>query len=257
MKSTDRNFAVSFLFGTQSQFDMGACDAPTSPAPLVGVYVQWRYPGHGVMSMGNSSPDEIKTHVIEDFAELLEEEGITWVTMDYFLNSFLLHFWSEMPYVREQFERLISQEMIFGDTEEVTIPYLESLPEHAWRNLTAAFSFDPSNDPNAEYWSISEEDAIGVLQDATYYSDIDRDMFIRTYCDKLGGSARVGRDLFAVLSKDGVSVTWYDIANNKEVFSGFGRDHDRGDGDMQDRNEQVKAQAEVQMRESGALKDEL
>ena len=65
VKSTNRNFAVSFLFGTMSEFDMAGCDAPTLPLPLEEAHVLWKYPGQGVMSMGNSDPDDVKEMLID------------------------------------------------------------------------------------------------------------------------------------------------------------------------------------------------
>ena len=52
--------------------------------------------------------------------------------------------------------------------------------------ITAAVSFDPSNDPDSEFYYIYKQQVVGALKDATYYGAISKDIFISTYRDISG-----------------------------------------------------------------------
>lgn len=248
VKSTDRNFAVSFLFGTNSEFAMSGCDVTTTSLPLEDAHVQWRYPGHGFMSMGNSAPDEMREMFFEYLTDMLDGEGAKEFPSQVFIEDLVADLAAEMPYIAEHLGNLLSAKQVLGNVDSVSFAHLESLPYDVWRDIAAAFSYDPSNDPDAELFYISKPNLVNVLKDATYYDAVSKDTFIAVY-RTLNGSTRIARQLFGQLSSDGgQTVTWYDVTQKDHVFDGFGRDHDRGDSDMSERNDEVKRRAEDEMR---------
>eukprot|EP00116_Pleurobrachia_bachei_P010343 sb/3470605/ len=147
VKSTDRNFAVSLLFGTTSTFSMSP-DCQTDPAPslpLDKVPVQWTYPGHGMMSMGNSCPVDMKQTFLDEFTHFAGE-GVEEVAMADYIDHILDEVIEEIPYVHKAFHRLFIEERVLGESEMITREYLDSLPDSFYINVTAAYSYDPSND---------------------------------------------------------------------------------------------------------------
>ncbi|KAL5258769.1 hypothetical protein ACHWQZ_G009281 [Mnemiopsis leidyi] len=249
VKSTDRNFAVSFLFGTQSEFQMGPeCGAPTTSSPLTEVPIQWKYPGTGMMSMGNSDPAGIKEWFIDMFLEMTDGDATDNVPMEDYLE-FVIEDEGVIPYMKELFHKLLIEDRVLGDSEYVDRNMFDLVPEEVWREITVAQSYDPSNDPNNEYFHITKDDVVYLLKDATYFGAVNSDQFLEAY-SRLGGSLRVARELFAKLTTDGTTVSWYDIRDKDEVFDVYGQVHDRGDEEMFTRNEEVRRIAEAELTQS-------
>ena len=237
---------------------MDDCDVATQPLPLEDAQVQWKYPGHGVMSMGNSGPEEMKRLFIEVLLEMSDNDRAAKIPVQKYTKYLVDDIADEMPYIRRQFEEVLNVNQSFWNIEFLDIAHLNSLPVEFWYAVAAAFSYEPSNDPNNEMFYISKPDVVNVLKNAAYYSGISEDTFSAVYRG-LNGSLRVARELFGLLSRDGgETVTWYDVNEKDHVFDVFGRDHDRGDGDMQERNDEHKRKAEQEMRDNvGNEKSEL
>ena len=227
---------------------MSECDQTTSAVPLTDVPVQWKYPGSGLMSMGNSDPAHVREWFIEMFLEMTEGDVTDNVPMEDYI-TFVIDDEGSIPYMKELFHELLVEERVLGDSENVDRNLFDLLPKEVWRRLTIAQSYDPSNDPNNEHYHILKEDVVNVLRDATYYGAVDKDQFVEAY-SKLNGSVRVARGLFAELTSDGQTVSWYDVRDKDHLFDVFGREHDRGDEEMWVRNEEVKRLAEQEMRQS-------
>jgi len=256
VKSTDRNFAVSFLFGTKSEFDMPDCEQATAAVPLDIVPVQWKYPGSGMMSMGNSDPAHVREWFIEIFMEMTEGDATESVPMEDYIE-FVIDDEGVIPYMKQLFHELLVEEKVLGDSENVDRNLFDLLPEEIWRQLTVAQSYDPSNDPNSEFYHIPKGDVVNVLKDATYYGPVNKAQFVEAY-RKIDGSLRVGGELFDQFSLDGETVSWYDVRDKDAILDVFGQEHDRGDEEMWIRNEEVKRLAKEDLRRSMAdIKTEL
>lgn len=248
VKSHDRNYAVSFLFGTSSDFEMGQCDTPTTQANLSDVHVTWRYPGHGVMSMGNSNPREMRESFIDIFDHIAEDsEGVTLEDLADMFSEWVDH----VPAYSDPIRHQILEVKGFGPGPLVTRAEVEAVSMSYWVEFTALFSFDPSNSPDNEYWHYSKQHVLRTLTDATYWGKIDRAAFVKAY-NEMGGSPRKGGDLFSQFSTDGLYVSWTEVQEKSHVLDVFGAVHDRGDSEMHDRNDEVKEadrqEAEIQQK---------
>lgn len=224
------------------------CGASTTSSPLTEVPIQWKYPGTGMMSMGNSDPAGIKEWFIDMFLEMTDGDATDNVPMEDYLE-FVIEDEGVIPYMKELFHKLLIEDRVLGDSEFVDRNLFDLVPEEVWREITVAQSYDPSNDPNNEYFHITKDDVVYLLKDATYFGAVNNDQFLEAY-SKLGGSPRVARELFAKLTTDGTTVSWYDIRDKDEVFDVYGQVHDRGDEEMFTRNEEVRRISEAELTQS-------
>ena len=66
------NVAVSILFSRfddVEEIDLHGCDKPLSYTPLSDLDVDWKYPGHGNLSMGNTDLEGIRYRIYQYFVK--------------------------------------------------------------------------------------------------------------------------------------------------------------------------------------------
>lgn len=203
------------------------------------------------MSMGNSDPKSFKRLFIGQFLQVNKGDKNAKMPLDKFIEAVLAdEELDEMPYVRIHLTDELVNKKVLGTGGEVSLDFLKKeVSDEAWRNITAAFSYDPSNDPDSELYYLYKHEIVNVLKDATYYGAISKEIFLKTYQD-LNGSLRKGRELFDQVSSDGATVSWYDVVDKDAVFDIFGKEHDRGDSEMFERNNEIRDKAAKDMAES-------
>lgn len=224
---------------------MAGCDSPTEPLPLDEAEIEWKYPGYGHFSMGNTGPKIMREEFIRLFLEMTEGDKNGSLKMKDFIDE-IVSYEEGVPYIKDHFTELFIDKNLFGDSEDITLNFLNDVTLADWTAIAVAQSYDPANDPNHEYYHIREEEVVGVLKNAAYYYPIDLETFLQVY-RRLNGSRRVGTELFEKLSHDGETVSWYDVDGKPDLFEVYGKEHDRGDEEMSFRNDAVKEQAEKDM----------
>ena len=240
VKSTDRNFAVSFLFGIKSEFDMDGCDDPGQPDALESVPIEWKYPGHGVMSMGNDSPLIWKQEFIDIFNKYFKET----VSIDNFYSA-LYEEIQDVPFLGSRMQDVLLIDSILGD--DVSLEKLETTPIEIWKKVAAAASFDPHNDPDMEHFFIDFYELQEAMANAAYYENIGIIKFLKIYTSEpFYGSARVGKEIFDKIAKGKDEISYYNIRGTK-AFNVFFKTHDRGDAELHKRNEAMQQKAATDM----------
>ena len=243
VKSTDRNFAVSFLFGTQSEFNMAGCDTLGGSVNLESVPIVWKYPGHGVMSMGYDSPHFFKSDFIEIFESNFDKE----TSIDNFLLV-LLKESEDIPYIAPLMRQILVIDSLFGET--ISLEKIKNVDKETWAKVSMAHSFDPYNDPNMEYYFIDAEVLQDALIDAVRDKNINLEKFHELYTKPpFSGSPRVARELFAKLAKGNPEISFSDVVNTN-AFDVFIKTHDRGESEMSRRNDEVLKKAAADMQSS-------
>ena len=240
VKSTDRNFAVSFLFGTKSEFDMAGCGTLTESVNLENVPIEWKYPGHGVMSMGNDPPVAWKS----EFTELFQANFKHEIAIEDFYSA-LHEKIEEFPFVPVLMKKILLVDSVFG--AKISLDLFEKTPMETWKIIAAAASFDPSNHPNMEFYHIEADEIRKVMIDAVKGQTINVNKFLQIYTETpFNGSLRVGKELFAEIAERQGTIN-YEQMQQTTAFNVFSMTHDRGDKDMQKRNEAIRQKAEAEM----------
>lgn len=260
------NVAVSILF---SRFDgvqeisMEGCDKPLEYTPLSELDMDWKYSGHGNLSMGNPDLESIRDMLMEH----IRRSG----KLD--ISSFRHEYQSVFPEKSDAWIDHRAQEA-FDSLDKagkgfMTLEDIKSLNRDQLRTIAMGFEpTDLSNTEFHEYTYVDPNDVKSIIsqllsRDGKLY----RQVFLKTYVEKTGGTEKFGKEILTKLSSgDNDHVTAEQVRANLAValqpFDNNQRDPLEGENDAynvyerdhEERDDRVDNQDHV---EAGTKRDEL
>lgn len=217
-----QNIAVALLFSRLdgvSDIDFTGCDQTIIHKHLSEMDVDWKFPGHGNLSMGNTDLETVREAMLEYFGDdsKLDMKGILskqdWVEGQ--------SFYSYLPGVKEH--ALMIFNWLGGNQKGfVTKDDVRKLTRDEMRQLVLSIEgTDVSNTLEAEYGIIDPSHVRYIIENLLLQNGhISRDSLIDAYIRETEGTKDFAKSLFDKLRDDNSSL---DIVTKDEV----GRNIDR------------------------------
>ncbi|KAM7443457.1 hypothetical protein ABFA07_007773 [Porites harrisoni] len=200
-----QNTAVALLFGRLdgvTDIDFTGCDQLLSFKPLNEMDVDWKYSGHGNLSMGNTDVETVREGMLEFFAD--EEK----LDKDRFLRRSEKKIKKKMLYsylYRVQEQALLMFDLLGGNKKGfVTKDDVRRLNRDEMRAIVLAIEgTDVSNTEEAEYGVVDPGEIRSILQNLVVRDgQIFKDDWIEAYMEETGGTKHFAEMFFSKLRDD-------------------------------------------------------
>ncbi|KAL9985835.1 hypothetical protein ACROYT_G008284 [Oculina patagonica] len=198
------NLAVALLFSRLDgvdNIDFTGCDQALSYKPLSEMDVDWKYSGHGNLSMGNTDVESVREGMLDFFGsdEKLDKAGILRKTGDQseFEEVENQKLYSYVEGVREHalsmFEWLGGSEKGFITKDDV-----RNLSRDEMRALVLEFEgTDVSNTEEAEYGIIDVAQISDILKELLVHDGhVVKEKFVKAYVEVTQGTRTVAETVF-------------------------------------------------------------
>lgn len=195
-----QNIAVSLLFSRLdgvSNIDFTGCDQALSSKPLSEMDVDWKFPGHGNLSMGNTDVETVRDGILEYFGgdEKLDKDGI--LRNKEIQRQSLLQY-SYRSWIKAE-DALLIFDLLGGNQKGfVTKDDVRRSSRDKMRKIVLAMEgTDVSNTPEAEYGLIDASYARNLIENLVLQSgSISRDSLIGAYVKETQGTREFAEMLF-------------------------------------------------------------
>lgn len=202
------NVAVSLLFSRLDgvdDIDFTGCDENLSFKPLSEMELDWEYPGHGNLSMGNTDLESVREGMLDFFGkdEKLDKDGILRKIQNVTEEDEVHKLYSYVEGVRQQ--ALMMFDWLGGNKKGfITKQEVLKLTREQMRQTVLAFEgTDVSNTEEAEYGVIDVANVRDVIRELLALDGlVSRDKFIRAYVEATQGTEVFAELIFNKLRND-------------------------------------------------------